>query len=87
MKDLLAQAEQSVKPVTIEIKDRPTIDLSSTLTHPKFTDVFEALHYKKTALLVGPAGTGKSTLVKQVWDKLATINDMDSKTSFQYIGC
>jgi len=87
MKDLLAQAEQSVKPVTIEIKDRPTIDLSSTLTHPKFSDVFEALHYKKTALLVGPAGTGKSTLVKQVWDKLATINDMDSKTSFQYIGC
>ena len=76
-----------MKPLTIYVKDKPVIDLTDELTHPAFTDVFEALHYKNSVCLVGPAGTGKSTLVKQVWDKLADINNMDAKDTFQFIGC
>lgn len=87
MELMLQKAENAMKPLTIHVKDKPVIDLTEELTHPAFTDVFEALHYKNNVCLVGPAGTGKSTLVKQVWDKLADINNMDAKDTFQYIGC
>ena len=87
MELMLHKAENAMKPLTIHVKDKPVIDLTEELTHPAFTDVFEALHYKNNVCLVGPAGTGKSTLVKQVWDKLADINNMDARDTFQYIGC
>jgi len=87
MELMVHKAENAMKPLTIHVKDKPVIDLTEELTHPAFTDVFEALHYKNNVCLVGPAGTGKSTLVKQVWDKLADINNMDARDTFQYIGC
>ena len=87
MEQMVHKAENAMKPLTIHVKDKPVIDLTDELTHPAFTDVFEALHYKNSVCLVGPAGTGKSTLVKQVWDKLADINNMDAKDTFQFIGC
>ena len=87
MEQMVHKAENAMKPLTIHVKDKPVIDLTDELTHPAFSDVFEALHYKNSVCLVGPAGTGKSTLVKQVWDKLANINNMDSRETFQFIGC
>lgn len=44
-----------------ETKQRP---------HKKFTDLVKKVHLEKQALLVGPAGTGKSTLAKQVAESL-----------------
>ncbi len=87
MEKMIEKAENAIKPLTIHIKDKPVIDLTKQLTHPAFPDVFEALHYKNNVCLVGPAGTGKSTLVQQVWNKLASQNEMNPKDTFQYIGC
>jgi len=87
MKKMVHKAENAMKPLTIHVKDKPVIDLTDELTHPAFPEVFEALHYKNNVCLVGPAGTGKSTLVQQVWNKLAGQNDMNPKETFQYIGC
>ena len=87
MKKMVDKAENAMKPLTIHVKDKPVIDLTDELTHPAFPEVFEALHYKNNVCLVGPAGTGKSTLVQQVWNKLAGQNDMNPKETFQYIGC
>ena len=86
VQDMISTAEDMVKPITIEVKDKPTITITDEMVHPKFDEVFESLYYKNLVCLVGPAGTGKSTLVKQVWDKLAPSIDM-SVNDYQYIGC
>ena len=84
----LEQAQDSLRPQSIEIKGKPTINLEDDeIRHPAFEDVFEALFYKQNVCLVGHAGTGKSTLVKQVWDVLADTEDLQASTTFQYIGC
>ena len=84
--EMIEKAEEMVKPVNIQIKDKPTITITEDMVHPKFSEVFEALYYKQLVCMVGPAGTGKSTLARQVWDKLAPTIDM-TENDFQYIGC
>ena len=84
----LEKAQDTLRPQSIEIKGKPTIHLEDDeIRHPAFEDVFEALFYKQNVCLVGHAGTGKSTLVKQVWDVLADTEDLQASTTFQYIGC
>lgn len=75
------------KPIVINVKDKPVLETNEKITHEKLNDVFECLHYKQKVLLVGPAGTGKSTLVRDAWKGIAKNHEFDPSTSMQYIAC
>lgn len=40
------------------------------MDHPKLESVIKSLHYQRKAMLVGPAGTGKTFMIAQVAEKL-----------------
>ena len=74
-------------PTVISVKDKPVFDSREKISHEKLQDVFECLHYKQKVLLVGPAGTGKSTLVKDAWSGVAKSLGLEPTESMQYIAC
>jgi len=67
--DILSEVEKKIselrKPLHITVGDKPTVKLDGAINHPLLPDVIEALHYRDKVLLVGKAGTGKSTMIKQ----------------------
>ena len=88
LKEKVDRVVSSVKsPTIINVKNKPVLDSRERTSHEKLEEVFECLHYKQKVLLVGPAGTGKSTLVKDAWRGIAKDLGLDPKTSMQYIAC
>lgn len=57
------------KVTQIVIKDRPTITLKG-VQHMAFADIMMSIAARCNTFLVGPAGTGKTTMVSQVADAL-----------------
>ena len=67
----LAEKIESLQPkvTQIIIKDRPTVTLKG-VQHKAFPDIMMAISAKCNTFLVGPAGTGKTTMVQQVAEAL-----------------
>lgn len=59
-----ALAAQEPKRIVIDIPDRPSVDLP-TLHHESLPDVVKSLAARVHVMLVGPAGSGKSTIIEQ----------------------
>jgi MoxR-like ATPase len=57
------------KVTQIVIKDRPTVTLKG-VQHKAFADIMMSISARCNTFLVGPAGTGKTTMVQQVADAL-----------------
>jgi cobaltochelatase CobS len=53
----------------IVLKDRPTVTLSG-VQHESFADVMLSIAARENTFLVGPAGTGKTTIVEQAAEAL-----------------
>jgi cobaltochelatase CobS len=66
----VAVAEATTPVIRIEFPDRPQVELKAD-THQVLPDVLLALRAECHVFLVGPAGTGKSMLAKQVAEAMA----------------
>lgn len=55
----------SPKVTQIIVRDRPTVTLDG-VQHESFTDIMMSVAARENTFLVGPAGTGKTTIVSQV---------------------
>jgi hypothetical protein len=67
----LTQKIEAMQPkvTQIVIKDRPTVTLKG-VQHMAFADIMMSISARCNTFLVGPAGTGKTTMVQQVADAL-----------------
>ena len=67
----LAEKIEAMQPkvTQIVIKDRPTVTLKG-VQHMAFADIMMSISARCNTFLVGPAGTGKTTMVQQVADAL-----------------
>ena len=64
---LIAEIEKGRE--VIHLPDSREISISNT-DHPKVSDVIKSLHMQKKAMLVGPAGTGKTYMIADIATKL-----------------
>ena len=65
------------RPVQVHINDRPVKEVKG-MTHKSFHEVLEAVKHFSMVLMVGPAGTGKSYIAKQVATALGYDTDNGS---------
>jgi MoxR-like ATPase len=67
----LTQKIEAMQPkvTQIVIKDRPTVTIKG-VQHMAFADIMMSISARCNTFLVGPAGTGKTTMVQQVADAL-----------------
>ena len=65
------------RPIQVHINDRPVKTVTG-ITHEVFSDVLEAVKHFSMVLMVGPAGTGKSYIAKQVATALGYDTDAGS---------
>ena len=67
----LAEKIEAMQPkvTQIVIKDRPTVTLKG-VQHMAFADIMMSISARCNTFLVGPAGTGKTTMVQQVAEAL-----------------
>ena len=62
-------AEVSRGRTTIVLNENQHVDVQH-MDHPKMEDVVKSLHLNHKAMLVGPAGTGKTYMVAEIADRL-----------------
>ena len=87
VKDMVDKKLSELKqPIQINIGEAKPVDVKGS-AHEKMVDVIECLQIKKRVLLVGPSGTGKSTLVQNAWSAIAPTIGLEPKKSMQYIAC
>ena len=87
VKDMVNKKLSELKqPIQIKIGEAKPVDVKGS-AHEKMVDVIECLQIKKRVLLVGPSGTGKSTLVQNAWSAIAPTIGLEPKKSMQYIAC
>jgi len=78
IKNEIDEALKNIKPIHIHMPDRKEVVLTEK-THKTFPEVLLSCQIEKQAYLAGPAGSGKTTLAKQIAKAL--------DTNFGFISC
>jgi MoxR-like ATPase len=79
---MVANLLASARPVTVTLPDRPTVTINQT--HAAFEDVLDMVLADTQPLLVGPAGSGKTTLGEQIAKALGLKFYMASRISSEH---
>lgn len=64
--ELIKEEVANVRPQRIEVLNNNIINVVDGPLHPKFTDLLQICGFRDSVLLVGPAGSGKTTSAYQV---------------------
>jgi MoxR-like ATPase len=79
---MVAKLLATARPVAITINDRPTVTVKQT--HAAFEDVLDMVISDTQPMLVGPAGSGKTTLAQQIAEALGLPFLMASRISSEH---